>query len=483
MATRKPIVLVDGDLQQLTTTDYLELGASKFIYKTGTNAIVGGVLTGNTRGSYALDVQSQRSNASKVAASDYSIAIGLSNQIASAGTHCLALGNFTYTGTHKGQIAIGYNVYSYGGLYNLSLGNIAFSTARYATSIGQGVYATAEKTIAIGYNVTASASNSIALGGMVNVNSSYGIGIGSSTTVSEANGIAIGKSSSIASGATNSIAIGNSATVVAAATNSIAIGNGAAPVDSDNIIIGNNITITPYSGVSYASVIIGNNSYSSGYKNVSIGYKAGHPTPYLGTGYATAIGYKAKADDTGVAIGSLADTSGNLGGIAIGVVTTCSSYYGVVIGSSRANIVDESTVLNAPILPELILSNARIYRNSGSPAILCLYVNAKFVTTNTLTLPSGCKFFVDEIGVIVEDYASISAQPYLEFGITGDTNKFATNAQTTGLTAEGERERITVSDIDTGVTSLVCKTNTAAVGTTMILRVYFKGIFVTDYTP
>ena len=531
VATRKPIVLVDGDLQELTTTDHLELGASKLIEETAQNAIVGGILTGNTRGNYALDIQSKRSNVNKVAASNYSVAIGFNNEIASAGTHSVALGNSCYAGTHKGQIAIGYLSYSYGGNYNLSLGATTFSAARYATSIGQGVYATAEKTIAIGYNVTASALRAVALGtssaasavgaiaigdSAVNNSASYSIAIGESADVASSaikavavgynsdvdtsETIAIGSSASIGTTATEGIAIGKSATIVNAAVYSIVIGSGSTD-GSKNVLVGAKTSSSLYGSFKTYNVAIGYNANTTGYGNTVIGADNTQTITVLGaatsiglktntTDYATAIGYTSTATGlVSVALGMFATASGGysmsvLGtasgdnSIALGYTSNAQGSFSVAIGDGLTNSVDKSMVSKAPILPAL--ASGTFENNSGSLPIFSVRIDAKATGTTTIAIPSGSRFFVDEIGIIVDDYSSISVQPYLSFGITGNNTKFAVSAQTTGLTALGTREIISIGSNNTGETTLNITVDTAATGTTLILRVYWKGVWVTD---
>jgi len=92
----------------------------------------------------------------------------------------------------------------------------------------------------------------------------------------------------------------------------------------------------------------------------------------------------------------------------------------------------------------------------------------------TLSLPNN--FIVEEIGIVIFEYTSITAQPFVSFGKTGATTQFLASTQTTGLTAANKVQRWQVLSTE-AVDSLVINVDTLATGTTMLGQVYFKGFY------
>lgn len=130
--------------------------AQDFIIKVGT-AILGGDLTGNARGAYAIDLQTDRlpgaGGETQVAAGDYAAQIGALNTV--SGNYGVRIG---YGGAVTGESGIG---------------------------IGSGASASGENGVAIGLNANAGGDDAVALGG-ASILTEGAIGIGATARVTNA---------------------------------------------------------------------------------------------------------------------------------------------------------------------------------------------------------------------------------------------------------------------------------------------------------
>ncbi len=105
-------------------------------------------------------------------------------------------------------------------------------------------------------------------------------------------------------------------------------------------------------------------------------------------------------------------------------------------------------------------------------------VDLKDVAEQTLTLYSGCRFFVNEVGLIVTSANTVTDQPTVRFGWTGTLAGLLAAVQTTALTAEGHRQRFTSLLTASGLTSLTGGVTVVATATAMLGRFYWKGLLV-----
>ena len=135
----------------------------------------GSIIGGNPRGSYAIDLQSNRSDLTQVASGFGSIILGLSctasntSSIAmgsvanSSGFQSLAIGsNVTSAGDQS--IAIGTDGTSSSGFHSIAIGDTAIASGQDTCAIGVGAKATAINAFALGDSAVASVSSSMALG-------------------------------------------------------------------------------------------------------------------------------------------------------------------------------------------------------------------------------------------------------------------------------------------------------------------------------
>lgn len=103
-------------------------------------------------------------------------------------------------------------------------------------------------------------------------------------------------------------------------------------------------------------------------------------------------------------------------------------------------------------------------------------------TPVSITLPLNTRFFVNEVGVIITSLVgTIGTKPTLSFGVSGSDASLLAATLTTMTAAVGGRNRYTTLLNNDGVTSLTARVTTAASGgslTTLLARVYFKGMLV-----
>lgn len=120
-------------------------------------------------------------------------------------------------------------------------------------------------------------------------------------------------------------------------------------------------------------------------------------------------------------------------------------------------------------------------RHSGIQVILSTpEQDLKTVAETTLTIPTGCKFWIDEVGIICTSLAALTTQPTFRAGISGNPAKQSAATTTTTLTAAGKRERRTPIAPEDGETTLTAGITVAAVATTMRGRFYWRGILLED---
>lgn len=177
------------------------------------------------------------------------------------------------------------------------------------------------------------------------------------------------------------------------------------------------------------------------------------------------------------------------------------------MGTTHFSAIDIDTPLNAEDIP-LALGNGAVARipktaNLAGPLInrkdngeaagnafeafggaaVVLFtreVDLKSLSEQTLSLPAGCKFFVDETGLILTEVSGLSAAPSISFGWTGNTAGLSASGAASGVSAVGDRKRFTSMLSLAGLTSLVAAVTAAATATTMKGRFYFRGLLVED---
>lgn len=107
-------------------------------------------------------------------------------------------------------------------------------------------------------------------------------------------------------------------------------------------------------------------------------------------------------------------------------------------------------------------------------------VNLETVAEQTVTLPAGCHFFFNEVGVVATVVSGLVTQPTVRFGWTGTLAGLIAATVTADLTAAFARQRYLTLLTAAGQTSLTAGVTSAANATTMLGRFYWKGILLED---
>jgi len=238
------------------------------------------------------------------------------------------------------------------------------------------------------------------------------------------------------------------------------------------------------------SIAIGTGSFATGSRTNAFGYNAGASgsisTAFgIGTRAATgsvAIGYYTNASGNAVAIGTYGCLASGLYGIAIGQAKALGNL-SVAIGQYAVTRITNTVNMGPQIIrkdnAELV---ARNFQNFSGPEVIFITSERDFETTfdETITLPAGSHFWVNEIGVLCTALDALGTQATIRFGDNiGAANQLAA-VQTTDLDAAGNRQIYTPLDKKTWLTQLKAGVTIAATGTTVKGRFYFKGMFVED---
>ena len=267
-------------------------------------------------------------------------------------------------------------------------------------------------------------------------------------------------------------------TQVASGARSIAIGYQNTVSAYDSIAIGKGCTASAAYG---SAIAIGINCTAAGAynKNVAIGYAC------VASGYSR------------VAIGSACQATGDFAS-ALGYKTTASGYESTAVGQGAEALGSGSSAFGneseARIDKTTNICGPQINRkDNGESAgsafvsfcgvqvvLMTKEVDLKAVADQTITLPAGCKFWFDEMGLIATSIDTLTVQPTIRFGITGTPAKQSVAAQTTAITAAGKREIETPLVPEDGETSLVAGVTVAATATTAKGRFWFRGLLIED---
>jgi len=255
------------------------------------------------------------------------------------------------------------------------------------------------------------------------------------------------------------------------------------------------------------AVAIGCFNTASGYYGVAFGYQndaAGSGSTAAGVGneasgeYSNAIGWANIASGYGSTASGYSNTASGYYSVAIGAGNEVSGDYSTAIGcgsmataansmalgkSARARVERTTNICPPQIIkkddgeaPQFAFENY-----CGVEVILMSKeVDLTVVADQTIAFPTGCKFWLNEIGIIATQIDGLTTQPTIRFGITGDLDKHRTATQTTNLTATGKRDKYDPLVPEDGETSLTAGVTSAAAGTTVKGRFYWKGMLVED---
>jgi hypothetical protein len=214
------------------------------------------------------------------------------------------------------------------------------------------------------------------------------------------------------------------------------------------------------SGIS--AIAIGDGCVASGRSAVAMG-----STPNASADYAAAFG-----------VGMTAEGEHSL---ALGAAGGALGAGSVAIGFGSWARVDWTAVL-PPLCGQVgdVAGSADWFRVlAGADVILRMgWIDAKVVSDYTLFFPLGCRFWVNDLGLIVSDVSGLTAQPFIHFGITGFGQNYVANVQTTALTGMGRRQVFSPAVSGDGEQSLTFGIVTAATGTRLMVSPYWRGVLM-----
>ena len=382
--------------------------------------------------------------------------------------------------------------------------NGANVTANTAIAIGSTSSATAVDGVSIGHTAAASNTQALAIGASVTASAPYSIRIGYTGATAGQAGVGIGYNT-VASGA-DSVAISSGAS--AAGNKGIAIGNGASATNPFTIAIGDTSLST--GSASGYSVAIGSSCSATGSLSTAIGRQAtATATNATSYGYsadatassATAIGPSATASgDSAIAIGDLSSASGtnSIGigsGTASGTSCICIGGSGAEAGPADYCTMIGDAITNPVTMSHMMTGPSVIHAETGLPDsylglvhagqenyILSNIIDLKQVAADdiiTWTIPTGTTFYPNEFGVIVTTANTVTVQPQISFGISGNTVALLAQTPTTKNVAKG-RDVFTPISVDGISGDIRASLKVAATATTLSGRFYIKGLLVQD---
>jgi len=105
-------------------------------------------------------------------------------------------------------------------------------------------------------------------------------------------------------------------------------------------------------------------------------------------------------------------------------------------------------------------------------------VDMEVAATTTLAVPTGFRFYIEEVFIIADSIAALVAQPIVSFGITGNNTKYVNALQFTQLLATWDRERVALAG-NNGETTLNATVDTPANAGTFTGRFGWSGVLLT----
>jgi hypothetical protein len=310
--------------------------------------------------------------------------------------------------------------------------------------IGSYVQGQTVRGIGIGFSGYVNADEAVAIGPQVYVTGFQGVAIGYYSKVKGSKGIAIGSMSRAT--VQESLAIGYNAGV--SGIRAVAIGRGTNVTGQQAVAIG----------------------------NLSFGLAA----------FGTAVGAQSRAyAANSTAIGSYSWAS-NAQSVSLGNYARASGNAASALGPNSQNRVAYSVNLGGPVIVRKDNGEAAGIAfqafNGVCDFLFTKEVDLKTPAAHTLSLPAGCHFWVEEVGLILTTLlGTIPTQPTIQFGVLGTPAKFLGPTLCTLLTATFKRERFSTLLADDGEVSLRAEITVGAAGSAAIKgRFYFKGVLIED---
>lgn len=311
-----------------------------------------------------------------------------------------------------------------------------------AASFGSGNTTSGASATTVGRNNTASGDYSSAFGYANAATGAQSNAVGRTNTASGALSSAFGFNS-VASGS-SSFALGFTST--ASNSNSSAIG-------SSNSASGIN------------SAAVGSNNIASGLHSNAFGRF--NTASFYG---ATAVGYL--------------NTASNSNSSVFGYVSAASGVSSTAVGfKAVARITNTTNICGPQIIRKDNAEGLSIAFQSfcGVKVVLTwTEVDLKTAADFVISLPAGCHFYPDEVGVIVTSATAVTVQPTVRFGNTGTPAKLLAATITTTAVVQFDRQRFQTLLSSAGEVTLSAGITTGATATTMLGRFYMVGLLVED---
>jgi hypothetical protein len=194
---------------------------------------------------------------------------------------------------------------------------------------------------------------------------------------------------------------------------------------------------------------------------------------------AIAIGKGAEADgEDGISVGN--NSKAKRRGVSIG--RQCESLQdSVAIGYAQAVNSRYSLLSSWPISTS---RNSTIGGNCANGSEVYFFGNeinlksAAAVSFASENIPANTLLFPTEVGLIITEADTVTGQPEISWGETGNTASLLASTATTGMTAAGHKEEFKTLLKNSGIASIAAEVHVAATGTTLKGRLYVKGIIV-----
>ena len=206
-----------------------------------------------------------------------------------------------------------------------------------------------------------------------------------------------------------------------------------------------------------------------------------------------ALGNQNEASATGAVAIGLGCTANGVNSVALGAAAFGGADDGVALGSAsyaggtQANAfgynanarVPKTTVISGPLCGQIGNFQASVdwFQQLASADVIIRFgwFDAKVVDHYIMTLPAGCRFWLEEVGLIVSQFSGVTVQPTVHFGINGTPQKHLVDVQTTNLTGLGKRQTWAPLVPGDGEQTLQFGIAIGATGAGMMISPYFRG--------
>jgi len=467
--------------------------------------------------------------------------VGIGNNLVVSASNGIAIG-FNTTAGGAGGIAIGDNANA-NGTDAIAIGGANLQSSNYRSiGIGWDFNVAANYAIAIGGGKFNSGTRSVSIGWYGYADSNYSTSLGAYAYATGAGGTAIGAQSSAGSyrtaigysataGGTSATAIGsqanaNGSSVVAVGADSNITGDYVTSIGNANICSGNYSTLLGYRiqiGAAVQATAVGYFA-GGGYRTVAVGVFTVVGNDYaVAIGFAAdaggqgavSIGYQSEADDYGaVALGYRAVTyNTSRGAIAIGYNATVNNGnyavaigYNAIVGSlfdhaiaigfeARPGATDVAHIA-APIINvadhagvafgdagerlrgfagvEVVLMSKSYDLTDATP-----FDGGTLGTKDFWVMPTGAKFYPDEVGIVTDAQNTVTTGPTASFGHGGAGTQILNNQLfASGVLGQAGGRGQYASAAPQGVGTISIAMNGAATATALNGRFFVRGMMV-----